>query len=725
MINLKKLKNLILSKFFLVTRKKDVIINASNLYGKGASLLVLNLIKELEKKHNNTVLILPESGLLSKYKSSSSRTVNYKRYFFNKISRVYECLFFYSISKSNIIYTLGDIPVSFKGTQIVLMHSPNLFWTPINEIKLRDLKYLFLRTIFKLNLKQANKFVVQTQYIKNQLLISYNIGTNDILVSPQPPPFVTKNYKQNISPYNGSLKLFYPAVYYSHKNHIILKGLKKEDCEVVDNISLTLDQEDLPFTLGSDLINYIGVQDEKGVNKNYMSCDALLFLSKKETYGFPLIEAIYLNKPIICSKLGYSEAIFGSHPDIIYFDPNDVTTLRDSFHTLHDKLNRGWRPNWDNLKQNFPNGWHEVADFFYNLSCKSALREKKYLISGIGPGPSGVGRLMSNLVIKLNNKDYNYVYRRNALSLRKLKTEKKYLTLLLEILKRKLNVIFFNFKIFFIKNTKIIVIHPQTIGYDLFFRLLKYNRIFLYVMDNSFFCVRSYNVHPILENECLQCIDKLSPHEECDPSPVSMSQTKNIKHLENLKKYSKNIIFLSQNKNQSLLLKLHFGNSVKVRIIGMDTNEIKSENEEHLYHITKYDIVFHGKPLIAKGILYFIKLAAILPELSFFIPDTKENVKLVFNADLPSNIFFKNITWETGLLEIVEKAKLVINPSLWSAPIEGALVKSAAHNSNVATVESKYGYEKESSMIRNHLRLSSDLNEAKSQVRSFLRLHFN
>jgi hypothetical protein len=204
-----------------------------------------------------------------------------------------------------------------------------------------------------------------------------------------------------------------------------------------------------------------------------------------------------------------------------------------------------------------------------------------------------------------------------------------------------------------------------------------------------------------------------------------MSQTKNIKHLKNLKKYSKNIIFFAQNKNQSLLLKLHFGNSVKVRIIGMDTNEIKREKKRHLYNIKNYDIVFHGKPLVAKGILYFIELAIILPELSFFIPDTKENVKLVSGTNLPNNIFFKNITWETGLLEVVEKAKLVINPSLWSAPIEGALVKSAAHNSNVATVKSKYGYENESSMIRNHLRLSSDLVEAKEQVRSFLRLHFN
>ena len=129
--------------------------------------------------------------------------------------------------------------------------------------------------------------------------------------------------------------------------------------------------------------------------------------------------------------------------------------------------------------------------------------------------------------------------------------------------------------------------------------------------------------------------------------------------------------------------------------------------------------MFHGKPLIAKGILYFIELAIILPELSFFIPDTKENVKLVFNADLPSNIFFKNITWETGLLEIVEKAKLVINPSMWSAPIEGALVKSAYFNNNVATVKTRFGFENEVSFVRNHLRLSPDFKVASVQILDF------
>ena len=52
------------------------------------------------------------------------------------------------------------------------------------------------------------------------------------------------------------------------------------------------------------------------------------------------------------------------------------------------------------------------------------------------------------------------------------------------------------------------------------------------------------------------------------------------------------------------------------------------KKKRHYISITKYDIVFHGKPLIAKGILYFIKLAIILPELTFFVPDTKEKYKI-------------------------------------------------------------------------------------------------
>ena len=77
------------------------------------------------------------------------------------------------------------------------------------------------------------------------------------------------------------------------------------------------------------------------------------------------------------------------------------------------------------------------------------------------------------------------------------------------------------------------------------------------------------------------------------------------------------------------------------------------------------------------------------------------------------------MNWENGLREAVMSAGLVINPSIWSAPIEAALIKSAASNQNVATVKSLYGYEKEIRSIKNHIRLSADIQIAANQIKIF------
>ena len=63
--------------------------------------------------------------------------------------------------------------------------------------------------------------------------------------------------------------------------------------------------------------------------------------------------------------------------------------------------------------------------------------------------------------------------------------------------------------------------------------------------------------------------------------------------------------------------------------------------------------------------------------------------------------------------------------SLWSAPIEGALIKSSFFNDNVATVETRYGFENEVTFIKNQIRLSVDISEAKNQIESFFSVIHN
>ena len=131
------------------------------------------------------------------------------------------------------------------------------------------------------------------------------------------------------------------------------------------------------------------------------------------------------------------------------------------------------------------------------------------MISGIGPGPSGVGRLMQNLIFLYKEKNVKFIYKRNSISISSLRSKKKYFILNYEIALRIIDDYLFKIKLFFIKNKRVILIHPQSIGYKSTFNLLKYNNVFIYIVDNSFFCIRSYNVHPTDHNECLHCLGSL------------------------------------------------------------------------------------------------------------------------------------------------------------------------------------------------------------------------
>jgi hypothetical protein len=55
----------------------------------------------------------------------------------------------------------------------------------------------------------------------------------------------------------------------------------------------------------------------------------------------------------------------------------------------------------------------------------------------------------------------------------------------------------------------------------------------------------------------------------------------------------------------------------------------------------------------------------------------------------------ESISWKTGLKEAVMNVSIVINPSLWSSPVEGALLKSIKYNGCVAILPIEYSFQKE------------------------------
>jgi hypothetical protein len=244
-----------------------------------------------------------------------------------------------------------------------------------------------------------------------------------------------------------------------------------------------------------------------------------------------------------------------------------------------------------------------------------------------------------------------------------------------------------------IRNSELLILHPQTIGWPLVAHLLEAgNRVSMYVLDNSFFCIRSYNYREDSVNECLDCVGDLSRcHHSCQPFPAGVSKCETLQSMKSLQDHAARMNFFCQSEVQRRLVLKHFGSVASAHVVGMKTAELVS-----LVTQPAFDIVYHAEELAAKGFWYTIELAQNVPELRILIPSSREAIERTFGAHgWPTNVIFRALRWESGLAEAVRRCGLVLCPSLWSAAVEGALLKSLYENGSVAVVESEFGFSSE------------------------------
>jgi glycosyltransferase involved in cell wall biosynthesis len=97
----------------------------------------------------------------------------------------------------------------------------------------------------------------------------------------------------------------------------------------------------------------------------YQNAHAMVFLSTKESFGFPLLEAMYLGLPIVCADLPYAHALCAQ--GAIYFDPASVQSLKNAIAELQLRLQQGWVPDWTAQLQKFPQDWDRVASIMAKI----------------------------------------------------------------------------------------------------------------------------------------------------------------------------------------------------------------------------------------------------------------------------------------------------------------------------------------------------------------------
>jgi Glycosyltransferase len=355
---------------------RAIRLHLTNVQGLGATILLRSLlpaIVALDDLQVERAFVPASDALLDIDALRAMPTTRYKRRLPNSISRALECLVFARrFDGETPILVLGDIPLRIRGPQAVLVHQPLLFDPPSRGISLASAKYGVLRWLFRNNAGRVGAFFVQTEAMRDALVNRYPEVKSRVHVIAQPAPEWLRASAFCDRPVQRlagrRLRLFYPAASYPHKNHALLAGASHVEWPV-ERLVLTVPESEHPDPRAS-WIHCVGRLDKAAVLAEYAATDALLFLSRSESLGFPLLEAMSAGIPIVVADRPYAHAVCGS--EALYFDPDSQLSLLAVLAELRQRLESGWRPNWEDRLAQLPATWSEVAQSM--VAITAALR---------------------------------------------------------------------------------------------------------------------------------------------------------------------------------------------------------------------------------------------------------------------------------------------------------------------------------------------------------------
>ena len=229
----------------------------------------------------------------------------------------------------------------YKGiNQLVYYHqSLPLIRYPWNPFKREELKFFLYAHFYSFFVSRYNEkatYVVQLPYIKRQFCKKFkNINPCRVnIIKPNQEIIDTRKYI--IYPeLQDKFVMIFPAADYRYKNHQILVdsivAILKEHPELKDRIIVlfTLDNdgriaEYIKHKDVLDTIKCIGKVEHEILLNLYNSADCLLFPSRIETYGLPLIEAASFGMNVIAADLDYAHEVLQGYENVTYCDPLDV-----------------------------------------------------------------------------------------------------------------------------------------------------------------------------------------------------------------------------------------------------------------------------------------------------------------------------------------------------------------------------------------------------------------
>jgi glycosyltransferase involved in cell wall biosynthesis len=328
--------------------KPVIVISAIN-FSEGGPLSILedclaytatHLIdryKVIALVHSNTLFDLPEICFIE--------IPNAKRSWLNRL--YYEYFHFSHLSRQLKPYlwlSLHDITPNVEATRrAVYCHNPSPFYNlPLSQALMDPTFFLFnqfYRYLYKINIKKNDFVIVQQRWLRREFEKLFR--PRRVIVA-HPKVSEDWNDEKTDSSYlykNGITRLIYPAFPRVFKNFEIIgeavQNIRKCGIEGVE-ILITLSGQENQYARWLfkrygflKEIKFIGLQPRETIYHLYREVDAMIFPSKLETWGMPLMEFKVLDKPILAADLPYAHETIGQYHKATFFNPDDPEGLAD------------------------------------------------------------------------------------------------------------------------------------------------------------------------------------------------------------------------------------------------------------------------------------------------------------------------------------------------------------------------------------------------------------
>ena len=325
-------------------KKSILVISGINIVDGGALSVFKDCLNELIKnRYNEKYKILALVGNKSQFKEFDKdiELIEFPLSKKNWLFRLYyEYFYFYKLSKKlKIKYWLSmhDITPNVKvEAQFVYCHNPSPFY----KMRFSDVKYSFKNYLFtkfykylyKINIHKNKNVIVQQEWIRNEFKKMYNI--NNVIVARPSLPIV-----ENVSDeYSEQKKIFvcpsYPRFFKNFE--VVCEAAKSLENKGVLNFEVYVTIDGSENKYAHDLVSkyknvksikFCGLLTRDELYQLYHRSCCLLFLSKLETWGMPILEFKATNRAMILSDLPYSHETAGNYNNIAFVNPNDYEKL--------------------------------------------------------------------------------------------------------------------------------------------------------------------------------------------------------------------------------------------------------------------------------------------------------------------------------------------------------------------------------------------------------------